>query len=266
MKIIDLPEDRVGTYCKCLEDWSNEFDDEGGHKRRWYEENRRKGLRVKVAEEDDGSLVGMIQYIPVEQAPVVGKDLYYIYCVWVHGYDKGVGNRQHSGLGKALLHAAEEDVRALGAKGMVAWGLRIPVFMRSRWFKRQGYDVVDRDGMMELVLKSFVPGADKPRFIARGKAVEGGSDRVRLTSFMNGWCPAQNIVHERARRIATELPAQVEFQGRDTGDREVLLEYGVADGLFMDGKAIRTGPPPSYEKLRKAVEKRIRKRGLAGRD
>ncbi len=30
------------------------------------------------------------------------------------------------------------------------------------------------------------------------------------------------------------------------------------DGLFIDGKEVRTGPPPSYEKIKRLIEKRVR--------
>jgi len=263
-EIGDLAEAEVGSFCKCLEDWSAEFDDEGGRKLAWYGRMREKGFRVKVAREE-GKAVGMIQYGPAELAPIEGKGLYYVYCVWVHGYKEGVGNRQRRGLGKALLRAAEEDARALGAKGLAAWGLRLPFFMRSSWFKRQGYEVADRDGMAELLVKRFEAGAEAPRFVRPGARPEAGHERVRVAAFVNGWCPAQNLVYERARRAAEAFPGKAEFVGVETEDKARFLECGFSDALFIDGKAVRTGPPPSYEKILGLVEKRLRKRGLLGR-
>ena len=35
------------------------------------------------------------------------------------------------GMGKALLAAAEEDARALGTKGMAAWGVWLPSWMKA---------------------------------------------------------------------------------------------------------------------------------------
>lgn len=263
-EIGDLAEAELGSYCKCLEDWSGEFDDEGGRKREWYARMREKGLRVKVAREE-GKAVGMIQYAPSELAPIEGKGLYYVYCIWVHGYKEGVGNRQKRGLGKALLEAAEEDARALGAKGLAAWGLRLPFFMRSSWFKRQGYEVADRDGLAELVVKRFVAEAEAPRFAPRKARPEAGAERVRVSAYVNGWCPAQNLVYERARRAAEAFPGKAEFVGVETEDKASFLGCGISDGLFIDGKEVRTGPPPSYEKIRSLVERRLRKRGLLGR-
>jgi len=49
------------------------------------------------------------------------------------------------------------------------------------------------------------------------------------------------------------------FRGIDTSDRENCLEWGIADALFIDDKQVRTGPPPSYEKIKKIIAKRVRK-------
>ncbi len=75
-----------------------------------------KGLRVKLAVDDNGQAGGMIQYLPIEHSTADGQGLYFINCIWVHGYKQGRGNFQKAGMGEALLKAAEEDVRSLGAK------------------------------------------------------------------------------------------------------------------------------------------------------
>ena len=70
---------------------------------------------------------------------------------------------------------------------------------------------------------------------------------------------AQNLVYERAKRAAAEFGNKVVFQEHDTANRDTLLEWGILDGLFIDGRAVRTGPPPSYEKIRQLIEKRAKK-------
>ena len=37
------------------------------------------------------------------------------------------------------------------------------------------------------------------------------------------------------------------------------MACGQTDAIFIDGKQVRTGPPPSYEKIRKMIEKRAKK-------
>ena len=261
MKIIDLNEHHLPLYFFCLEDWSDEMKEAGNHKEVWYSRMKDNGLRVKLALDDNGIVGGMIQYAPIEHSVVEGEGLYFIYCIWVHGHKQGRGNFQKRGMGKALLRAAEEDVRALGAKGIAAWGVRFPFWMRASWFKKQGYTTVDRDGISILLWKPFTHNVLPPKWIRQVKSPSTVPNKVAVTVFRNGWCPAQNLVFERARRVAADsgLKDKVAFQEIDTFDRGVLREWGISDALFVDGKQVRTGPPPSFEKIRKLVRKRAKK-------
>lgn len=261
MKIIDLPDEYKQLYFVCLEDWSEEMKEAGDHKEVWYHKMKDKGLRVKLALDDNGEVGGMIQYVPVEHSFGEGNDLYFINCIWVHGHKGGRGNFQKKGLGKALLQAAETDVKELGAKGMVAWGLLLPFWMKASWFKKQGYTKVDKQGFLGEVLlwKPFTDEAVPPKWIKRKKKPEAIPGKVTVTAFLNGWCPGQNLAFERAKRAASEFGDKVVFREIDTSDREVFLEWGIADALFIDGKSVRTGPPPSYEKIEKLIAKRVKR-------
>ena len=258
MEIIDLTEKYQEKYLVCLEDWSDEIKEAGNHKEMWYNQMKDKGLRVKLAIDDD-KVCGMVQYTPVEHSFVEGNDLYFINCIWVHGHKKGIGNYQKKGMGKALLQAAEDDVKSKGMKGMAAWGVSLPFWMKASWFKKQGYTRVDKDGMQVLLWKPFTEDAIPPKWIREKKKPEKIAGKVAVTAFINGWCPAQNMVFERAKRAAIELGDKVEFQAINTFDRDVFFEWCIADGLYIDGKKIRTGPPPSYEKIRKKIKKRVKK-------
>ena len=44
MKIEDLTDKYLDTYCVCLEDWSDEMKEAGNHKANWYSEMKDKGL------------------------------------------------------------------------------------------------------------------------------------------------------------------------------------------------------------------------------
>ncbi len=160
MKIIDLEEKYNGLYFMCLEDWSDEMKEAGDHKELWYNKMKDKGLGVKIAVTEDDKVVGMIQYVPLEYSTAEGDNLYFINCIWVHGYKEGVGDFQKKGIGKRLIKAAEEDVKSKGAKGLVAWGLSIPVFMRASWFKKQGYSNV----------KSFLKGEECIKKVLGGES------------------------------------------------------------------------------------------------
>ncbi|TFG24868.1 MAG: GNAT family N-acetyltransferase [Promethearchaeota archaeon] len=260
MDITDLREKYIPTYLVCLEDWSDEMKEAGDHKRLWYNEMKNRGLGVKLALENE-QVVGMIQYVPIEYSFAEGQNLYLITCIWVHGYKEGIGNFQKRGIGRALLQAAEDDVKSKGSNGIVAWGLSLPFWMRAKWFKKQGYTKVDKQGMQILLWKPFTENAIPPTWFKQKKKPKLVKGKVKVTAFINGWCPAQNIVFERAKRAVKEFGDKVEFEEINTFSRETFLEWGISDALFIDNKDVRTGPPPSYEKIKKLIAKRVKRLG-----
>ena len=259
MKIVDLEEKYNQLYYMCLEDWSDEMKEAADHKENWYNRMKHKGLGVKLALNNKNAVVGMIQYIPIELSPAQGEQLYFISCIWVHGYDEGVGNFQKKGIGKMLLEAAEEDVKSRKALGIVAWGVSLPFWMKASWFKKQGYKKVDKDGIAVLIWKPFSDKAKIPSWIKQKKNPQPIPGKVTVTAFLNGWCPAQNLVFERAKKASSKFGEKVVFQEIDTSHREIFEEWGIYDALFIDGEEIRTGPPPSYEKIVKKIKKRLKK-------
>jgi N-acetylglutamate synthase-like GNAT family acetyltransferase len=259
MKISDItPENEYEYFC-CLEEWSDDIKEAGDHKQLWYEQIKDKGIRVKFARDETDVAGGMIQYVPVEHSMVEGKDLYVVLCIWVHGHKEGRGDYRKRGMGTALLKAAEEDARKLGANGLVTWGLVIPVFMQASWFKRKGYKVVDKSGIMRLMWKPFNENAVPPKFIRPKKQPEKGKDKVNVTVFRNGWCPVMNLAYERALRASKEFEGKIELKEYQTIDRNIVNEWGIFEGLFIDGREVRTGPPPSYNKIKKKIEKRVKR-------
>jgi GNAT superfamily N-acetyltransferase len=258
MRIVDVDETTKPVFCQCLEEWSADVREAGDRRCRWVDEFTPRGLRAKIALDDAGTPGGMIQYLPIEESMADGTGLYFIPCIWVHGHAQGRGNFQGRGMGRALLAAAEGDARALGAKGMAAWGLWLPFWMRASWFKRQGYRAVDRDGIASLLFKPFVAEAQPPRWFRRtAKPLEQTPGRVDVTCFVNGWCTSGLVTAERARRVAGEFGEAVAFREVDTSEHAAVAEWGLADALFVDGTHVMTGPPISPERLRRIVRKKV---------
>lgn len=255
--IIDLTPEHEKLYFCCLEDWSDELKEAGDHKQRWYEKMKNKGLRVKLAVDENGTIGGMIQYVPIEHSMFAGENLYVVLCIWIHGYKEGRGNFQKRGMGKALLSAAEEDCRQIGVAGLAAWGLVLPFFMRASWFRKHGYKVAGKSGMMRVLWKPFREDALPPRFIKPVKKPGKSKGKANLTVFRNGWCPAMNMACERALRASKEFEGMIDVREYQTTDPAIMKEWGIHDGLYIDGKEVRTGPPPSFKKLRKKIAKRI---------
>ncbi len=263
VRVVELTPEHEPLYLVCLEDWpGSELAAEAGeHKARWLDRMRDRGLRVKLALDGDGRVGGMIQSVPIEHAPALGRDLEFILCIWVHGHARGRGAFRGRGMGRALLAAAEDDARARGVKGMAAWGLVLPFWMRASFFRGHGYRRADRRGLSALLWKPFAPDAEPPRWMPQtGRRPAPVPGKVAVTACVSGWCPAQNMAFERARRVAARFGDAVAFEEVDTGDRETMLAWGESDALFVDGKPVRTGPPPSEAKLVSLIGRRARRR------
>lgn len=260
MKVVDLTEEHKSSYMVCLEDWSAEIKDASHIKEEWYDKMKDQGLRVKLAQNEKGEVGGMIQYFPIEHSWVKGKDLYFIGCILVYSSKNGRGDFRNQGMGKAMIKAAEEDARQIGAKGIVAWGTSLPVWMKASWFKKQGYDAVDKKGFMGEVLlwKPFTKDAEPPKWVKQKKKPGKVSDKVKVTCLNHGWCPASNLACERTKEVAAEFGEQVVIESINTLDKANFEEWGVADSIYIDGKKVSSGPPPSKEKLRKIIKNKVR--------
>ncbi len=261
IRVVDLSPEHEPLYLQCLEDWNPEVAEAGEHKARWYAWARQHGLRVKLALDARGRVGGMIQAVPIALAPAVGMNVEFILCVWVHGHARGRGDFQGGGMGTALLQALEEDARRRGVKGMAAWGLALPLWMRASWYRRHGYRTADRRGLLTLVWKPFTADAVAPRWLPRGTShPEAGRGKVVVTACVNGWCPAQNLAFERARRAAARFEDGVELRVVDTGDRATMLAWGECDAIFVDGRRVGGGPPPGEARFAAAILRRLRRR------
>lgn len=260
MKVIDVSEKHENLFFACLEDWSEEIKEAGDHRHSWYVAMKEKGLGAKLALDDNGEVGGMIQYVPIEYSSAEGKDSYFIKCIWVHGHKRGRGNFQKKGMGKALLRAAEDDAKGRGAKAMVAWGVSLPLWMKASWYKKQGYTKVEKQGMRVLLWKPFDADAVPPKWVKQVKKPVAGANpgKVTVTAFLNGYCSAQNMVTERARRASAELGEKVVFRVINTLDRAVFSEWGISDALFIEDKEVSNGPPLSYKKITKLLTKRVK--------
>jgi hypothetical protein len=58
------------------------------------------------------------------------------------------------------------------------------------------------------------------------------------------------------KRAAAEYRGRIDYTEVDTSDTEAFAEWGISDAIYIDDKQINTGPPPSYEKLRRLLCKK----------
>jgi GNAT superfamily N-acetyltransferase len=259
--IESLSDKSLEPYYSCLEEWAKEMKEAGNLKRCWVEKMKDRGLGVQMACNSKGEYVGMIQYVPSEFTAVAGEGNYHIHCCWVHAYKgKGVGDWRKKGIGKALLLAAEDDIRSRGGRSVSAWGLSIPVWMKASWYKKQGYRAADKDGIALLMWKALSEDAVKPEWRKASSDLNPKSDKkLNVISYINGVCPAANIGHERIKWILKDYEDSVEYSVFENIEPEEIQKRGITDALYINGKSIPLGPPPKEKMLRKVLDKEIKK-------
>ncbi len=223
MRLVDVDEHTEGTFLRCLHDERPDDPRVVELRRRWFDAHRKKGLRAKVLILDSGEIAGLCQYMPIEETHLVGRDMLAILCIWVHGYDHHIGNRQGSGYGRFILETIEEDARASGVAGIAAWGMDFVHWNPVSFYEHMGYERSDKEGLVVLVWKSLLANATPPKFLQRARALGADKERISVNLFLNGWCmgACQNCV--TAREAVAGLEDVVDYQEVDTSNRETML-------------------------------------------
>jgi len=111
MKLVDVDHSTEGTFLRCLHDEAPDDPRVINLRRRWVDAHKDKGWRAKVLVLESGEVAALCQYMPIEHSHFVGEDLLVILCIWVHGYDHHIGNRQGNGYGRLILQRIQEEAR-----------------------------------------------------------------------------------------------------------------------------------------------------------
>jgi GNAT superfamily N-acetyltransferase len=254
MKLVDVDAATERTFLHCLHDERPDDPRVMDLRRRWYTAARAKGLRAKVLVLQGGEVVALCQYMPIEHTHLVGRDLLAVLCIWVHGYEYHLGNRQGNGYGRLILEAIEKDARASGFGGVAAWGMDFPYWNPVSFYEHMGYSRVDKDGMAVLVWKPFTETALPPRFHHRVRRPACVPGKVSVTVFTNGWCMGACAQCMTARDAVRGLDDIVDYREIDTADPATLRSWGISDGIFVEGELHRPYEPPcSSEVLRSDI-------------
>ena len=235
------------AYLKCLKVWT---DKDTYRKDKWLADMSGKA-KVFVAKDDEQNVVGMIQIIPIEYSNCHGQNMAFIQCLLVNFYDEAFGNKQRKGHGKALLDKAVEYSKSIGVDALVAWGTEYNGMETAKWYKRQGFLVLEVLSYTALLWMPF-KDVSKPSFVKR-RQVPQQEDKVVVSVFNNGWCTSRNTLCEQARAIASEYP-QVVLKEYDTFNRDTFLKYGIMEGIYINDEEIYYDGSPFEQDMRGRIK------------
>ncbi|MCI5774320.1 MAG: N-acetyltransferase [Erysipelotrichaceae bacterium] len=132
-----------------------------------------------------------IEYAPLEKAwvPIDGKDMLYIYCLWV------AGSYKDKGYAKQLLNYCLMDAKKQGKQGVcvLSSSKKKPFLADKKFFEHHGFKVVDKVQDYELLVFSF--NGDKPVIYPQAKLMQ--ITQQELTIYYGSQCPyIHNCIQE----------------------------------------------------------------------
>lgn len=244
---------------------SDEIDNCARRRIAWFHDMHGKGVRVKVATLK-GNRAGFLYAMPIELCPwgPVGRDLLVIPCLVVPQ------KFMVKGVGRALIHAAEEETRRQGRKGLVTiayyhdfWFMPAPFFeqcgfsqvAKSRSITCEGEkEYLDKETLLWKILDS---SAETPRFLKRNYRFRPVPGKVVIDLFWNTFCQTSNIEAERVRQVADEFKDSVVLHEYCADDRSVLLRHQIPRGIFINGKEIGWGYEAPKQGIREAISEAL---------
>ncbi|WP_396589879.1 GNAT family N-acetyltransferase [Allomuricauda sp. R78024] len=159
MKIIAVtPENATKETFFCIKDRKRQgFKD----KAQWYEKRYAEGLRIKILKNDEGKMIGFIEYVPAKNAwrPVDADNYMFIHCTYI--YSK---KERSKGFGSMLIQDAENEARTLGLDGLCVITSNGGWLANKTLFEKNGFQQIEAKDRFELLSKTWNNNSKKPKF------------------------------------------------------------------------------------------------------
>jgi ribosomal protein S18 acetylase RimI-like enzyme len=199
--------------------------------RAWVSENLGKYVEGYHAQTRDGMVLGQIYYAPSEQALIpykVEPGTAVMYCEWVQR------GRQRQGLGRRLFTVFAADMREQGCKGILVEGTEREELMHYRHYTERGFDIVhESEGRKLLYLPLNQPRVELRPLEPKIQSRQGMPVEILILS---GYlCPFEAATQMLLAEVAQEFGDRVVLR-QEQLSRETLERYGVAEGIFINGR------------------------------
>ncbi|MBM3325397.1 MAG: GNAT family N-acetyltransferase [Calditrichaeota bacterium] len=232
---------------------SSELDAAGQRRLAYIKSMQPKGLKIKTALLND-KLVGLIYLFPVEHDPwgMQGREIMTFPCLWV------TMDNWKRGVGTALLIAAEDEARALKAKGIATIGFYWDFwFMAAGFFEANGYSVVRRQGTQALLWKVWDNLVEPPDFPQPQYYFQPQRGKVVVDLFYNTFCLTSDVEAQHVREVCAAFGDQVVLNEYPADNPAVLRRFYLPRAIFVNGDSAFWGYEAPREDLREAIQKAI---------
>ena len=219
--------------------------------RNWFAENLGKYIEGFHLEDENSNIIGHVYWAPSTQAlaPYEIEDgVAYIYCDWVQ--------RQHRKKGgmHMLFQEFVAFLHSQGYKGILVDGTEFEGYMHYQHFLKRGFQVIRESNGSKLLYYPLNQASIMVKPIT-ARITEKGRSEVEVLVIGSRFCPVGASAVLAVRKVAQELGERVMVK-EVPASREVISQYGVADGIFINGKAKFFGPVEESQ-VRKAIEEEL---------
>ncbi len=220
--------------------------------RSWFAECLMKQIHGFHLEEDHRKVIGHIYWAFSDQALVpyeIESGVAYMYCNWVQ--------RQYRGMGGMSMLFQEwiEFLKAQQSKGILVDGTQIEGYMHYRHFLKLGFEVIREWNGGKLLYYPLAQAAVQVEPMAT-KISKSSASEVEVLVIGSRFCPVGSSALLSLRKVAKEFGERVVIQ-EIPASRETIHRYGVADGIFINGKPKFFGPVRENQ-VRQAIEEALK--------
>jgi hypothetical protein len=228
----EVPTPWPGSLCLCR-DWVAKH--LGGYV---------EGFHLQLA---SGEVIGHLYYAPSERALVpyeVEPGVGVLYCEWVQQ------RYQERGLGKRLFGAFLEAMQQSGAKGILVECTDVEGQMHFQHYLARGFEIAYESGRRKLLyLPLTQPEVSIHPLAPRIRPRRGTPVEILIVS--GYMCPYEVSSELLVREVAREFGDRVTLREAQLTP-EILRDYGVAKGIFINGRQKLAGGE-TEEQVRQAI-------------
>lgn len=219
--------------------------------RDWITDNLGRHVEGYHLELQNGEVVGHLYYALSEQALFpyeVESGFAVLYCDWIQTRYQG------KGFGRRLFDSFLSDMRGGGIKGVLVEGTDIEGQMHFEQYQKRGFKQVYTRGHSVLL---YLPiSEDEVEIMPVKGHIHHRKGVPVVIQILNGYmCPYDVSTQIILRQVAGEYGDQVIV--KDTWlTAETLQEFGVAKGIFINGRQKLSGAE-TEEAIRQAILEEI---------
>lgn len=229
------PQDVSATYPCAMETpppfWANGLP----LSRAWFAAHLGKGVEGFHLEDKTGVVFGHIYWVPAEKALVpyrIEEGVAFEYCEWIQRAWQGKGGMQ------LLFRAFVDYLQAEHYKGILVDGTEYEGYMHYRHFLKRGFRILRESDGGKLMYYPLSQENVKVEPIPVQLPPEG---QKGICIFGSLFCPVGASAVMAVRNAVSELGDKVRLQ-EISASREVIERYGIADGIYINGRPVFFGP------------------------